>query len=95
VQAANYLAYPLQVALYLPFFRLGAWLFGAEPVSFTPGEIRAQLAAGVGDTIARYGWANLRAIVAWALVAPVVAAVTYAVARPVLARVVARRRRAA
>jgi uncharacterized protein (DUF2062 family) len=91
VQVANYLAYPVQLAAYLPFFHLGARLFGAPAVSFTPGEVRAQLAVGVGETLARYGWANLRAVAAWALVAPIGAAALYLVLRPVLARVAGRR----
>jgi uncharacterized protein (DUF2062 family) len=91
VQVANYLAYHVQLAAYLPFFHFGARLFGAPPVSFTLGEIRAQLAVGVGETVARYGWANLRALAAWAIVAPVAAALIYALARPTVARVAGRR----
>ena len=35
IQVANYLAYPLQLAAYLPLFAAGAALFGAPPVTFT------------------------------------------------------------
>ena len=31
MQLANYLAYPLQLVLLIPFFRLGARLFGIDP----------------------------------------------------------------
>ena len=31
LQSVNYLLYPLQLALLLPFFRLGAWLFPGGP----------------------------------------------------------------
>lgn len=91
VQVANYAAYPVQLVALVPFLRLGAWLFGAPPVSFAPGEIRAQLAAGVLDAVARYGGAILRAVAAWALVAPFAAAALYVALRPVVARVAARR----
>jgi uncharacterized protein (DUF2062 family) len=91
VQVANYLAYPVQLAAYVPLFHLGARLFGAPVVSFTPGEVRAQLASGVGETLARYGWANLRALVAWAMVAPIAAALIYVIARPAMVRVSGRR----
>ena len=33
IQCVNYLAYPLQIALILPFIRLGRWLFRSEPRS--------------------------------------------------------------
>jgi uncharacterized protein (DUF2062 family) len=33
IQCVNYLAYPLQLTLLLPFIRLGGWLFRSEPPS--------------------------------------------------------------
>jgi uncharacterized protein (DUF2062 family) len=33
IQCVNYLAYPLQLSLLLPFIRLGEWLFRSEPRS--------------------------------------------------------------
>ena len=86
IQVANYLAYPLQLALYLPLFQAGAWLFGEPPVPFPLEQPRAELAADLLGTVARYATANLRALAAWALLAPVGAAVLYAALRPLLAR---------
>jgi uncharacterized protein (DUF2062 family) len=87
IQVANYAAYPLQLALYLPFFRAGAWLFGEAPVSFTVGELRAQLQADALGTIQRFAGANARAVAAWALVALPVALALHLLLRPLLARV--------
>jgi uncharacterized protein (DUF2062 family) len=86
VQVANYVAYPLQLALYIPFFQAGAWLFGAPPVPFTLDQVRAELAADLTGTVARYAVANLRAAGAWAVVAPLVAAALYPALRAVLRR---------
>lgn len=85
-QVANYLAYPLQLALFIPFFRAGAALLGAEPVGFTLSQLQAELAADLPGTIARYLGANLRAVAAWALLAPLAAAAVYLVARSLLSR---------
>lgn len=70
IQVANYLAYPLQLLLFIPFFQAGAALLGAPPVSFTLTQLQAELSADLGGTVLRYLSANLRAVAAWALVAP-------------------------
>jgi hypothetical protein len=86
IQVANYLAYPLQLVLYIPFFQAGAWLFGAPPVAFDVAEARAALSRDLSGTIATYAGANLRAVVAWAVVAPAVAVALRYALRPLLAR---------
>jgi uncharacterized protein (DUF2062 family) len=86
IQVANYAAYPLQLALYLPFFRAGAWLFGEPPVAFTPDEVRARLAADLVGTVRLYAGANARAVAAWALAAAPAALLLHLALRPLLAR---------
>ena len=70
VVAANYLAYPAQILLFIPFFQAGAWLTGGPPVPFSLEQIQAELAAGIWPTVVRYAGANTRAMVAWLLFAP-------------------------
>ena len=86
IQVANYVAYPLQLALYLPFFRAGAALFGGPQVTFTLSQVQAELAADVSGTVVRYAAANLRAAGAWALFAPLAGAVLFLALRALLAR---------
>jgi uncharacterized protein (DUF2062 family) len=86
IQVANYAAYPLQLALLLPFFHAGAWLFGATPVPFTLGEIRAAVAADALGALRRYAGANVRAAAAWAVVAVPAALLLYAAFRLILGR---------
>ena len=85
ILAANYAATPLQLLLYIPFFRAGAWLFGAHPVSFSLDQIRSELDAGVLQTVGRYWDANLRAMAAFGAVAPLAVGLLYVILRPVLA----------
>jgi uncharacterized protein (DUF2062 family) len=86
ILAANYAATPVQAALYIPFFHAGAWLFGAPPVSFSLAQIRAELEAGAWATVVRYWDANLRAVGAWALAAPLAAGALFLVLRALLRR---------
>ena len=86
IQVANYLAYPVQLALFLPFFAAGAALFGAPPVTFTLSDLQAGLAADLPGTVARYAGANLRAVVAWVVVAPPAFALTFLALRALLSR---------
>jgi uncharacterized protein (DUF2062 family) len=86
VQVANYLAYPLQLVLLVPFFEAGAWLFGRPPVDLTVAGLRAELAADLVGTVVRYLGVTARAVVAWGLVAPVVAVLLFVALRPLLAR---------
>src|SRR5512137_1489378 len=79
VVAANYLAYPAQILLFIPFFQAGAWLTGGPPVPFSLEQIRAELNVGILQTVARYADANARAMLPWLLVAPVATWILYAV----------------
>lgn len=86
VVAANYLAYPLQLVLYIPFFQMGAWVTRGPPVPFSLAQIQAELAAGVWPTVVKYAGANLRAVVAWLVLAPLATWLLYLLLRPLLAR---------
>ncbi|HTP49084.1 MAG TPA: DUF2062 domain-containing protein [Anaeromyxobacteraceae bacterium] len=86
ILAANYAATPLQVALFVPFFRAGSWVFGAEPVPLTLAQIRAEFDAGFFSAMAKYWDANLRAMAVFALVAPIATALLYLVLFQVLSR---------
>ena len=86
IQVANYAAYPLQLGLFIPFFHWGADLFGEPRVAFNLSQLEGELAADVSGTMGRYAFANLRAVTAWALVAPVAVGLLYVVLKGVLAR---------
>jgi len=86
VVAANYAAYPAQILLFIPFFQAGAWITGGPPVPFSLDQIRAELALGVWPTVVRYADANVRAMVAWLLFAPLVTWILFALFRRLLAR---------
>jgi len=86
IQAANYLAYPVQIALFVPFYRMGARIFPWGP-------------SLSGDALAKgfkHDWtgnatlvfvATLKAIGAWLLIAPPAAILLYLILRPILTRI--------
>jgi uncharacterized protein (DUF2062 family) len=87
IQLGNTLTYPLQLALYVPLLRAGAWLFSVPAVGLTPSAIRAAVRDDPWGALARYGAAHLQAVAVWALVAPFVAGALLAVLGPILRRV--------
>jgi uncharacterized protein (DUF2062 family) len=93
IQVANYVAYPLQLGLVIPFFRVGARIVGVPPVALSIGELRAALARDPSSVVETVGAAAVGAVAAWVIVAPVSIALLYVVLRPVLAHVAARRAR--
>jgi hypothetical protein len=69
MQAVNYLCYPLQIVLFIPFCRLGEAIFPWGPrVSVV--ILSSALHGHLGTTLSLIGWASARAVGAWLLVAP-------------------------
>ena len=86
IQLVNYFAYPLQLILFIPFFHLGAWLFQTEPLPFSVEQIFTMLTADTLATIEALWLANLRAVVAWILIGPLLSFSLYRILTPVFAR---------
>lgn len=85
IQAINYVVYPVQVVLLIPFYRAGETLFGAEHVPiFSIGALVERFQAGPLEFLRDYGMVGLYGIVVWALAALPVGAAIYLVARPPL-----------
>jgi len=87
IQIANYFMYPFQIALLLPFFRLGEKLFGAEHLPLSVPQIRALIHASASNAIRILWTTTWHAIAAWALVMPVFVALFYAILLPILRQV--------
>ena len=84
MQIVNYMAYPLQIALLIPFFQFGAWLFGMEPLPLSAQDLIAMFKADFWGAISQLWGTTLRAIVAWGLICLPTAAALYYILRPVI-----------
>lgn len=86
IQIVNYLVYPLQIALLLPFFRMGEKLFGASHLPLSATQLVAIVEAGVWGAT-RFLWTTIwHAIVAWCLLAPAFVALAYVILVALLRR---------
>jgi uncharacterized protein (DUF2062 family) len=92
IQIVNYFMYPAQIALLLPFFRLGEWLFRAPRLAISVPQIYALIHVSVWNAVRVLWTTTWHAIVVWCILAPVMVGVLYAVLAPALRRVLRRLR---
>jgi uncharacterized protein (DUF2062 family) len=90
IQIVNYFMYPLQIALLIPFFRLGEKLFRAPHLPIFVSQIYAMAHANLWAAIKLLWSTTWHAIVVWALLAPLVTAAVYFTLAPLLRRVLKR-----
>ena len=91
IQLVNGLVYPLQLALLIPFLRLGEWITASQPIPISLGRIFAMIRADVWNATTTLWTATLHALTAWA----VLAALTLVCLNPVLVVVFRRLQRVA
>ena len=87
MQLVNYLVYPLQLMLLVPFIRTGEVLFRAPRLSLSLPQIFAMIHEGVWQAIKMLWVATIHAIAAWALIAPLAVYLIYRVLAPVLRKI--------
>jgi uncharacterized protein (DUF2062 family) len=63
LQSVNYLLYPLQLGLLVPFFKLGIWLFPWGPP--VPPQLLAAMISNPLASLNIIGWVTLKSLVAW------------------------------
>lgn len=90
IQAANWLVYPAQIALLIPFYRAGEWAFGAERLPLMPADILALFQDSFWGAISALWDTTLRAVAVWGVAALIAAPLLYAVLVPLLRRVMKR-----
>jgi uncharacterized protein (DUF2062 family) len=86
IQLVNYLASPVQLALIIPFVRVGEHLLGLTPQPLSIGEGFRLMAIGALHAVVVLWDAILHAALGWIVIGPVLIATLYRVFRPLLAR---------
>ncbi len=90
IQVVNYLVYPAQLALLIPFFRLGEKLFGAPRLPLSPPQILEMLRAHPW-TATHFFWTTVwHAVIAWCLAAPFLIAILYLILQPIFRHLIER-----
>src|SRR5574337_1350077 len=67
IEAVQFLAYPLQLLLLIPFMQAGQWIFRQPPLPFTRVELLALLHSGWRQAIEQLWLYSLHGVVAWVL----------------------------
>ena len=90
IQIVNYFVYPIQIALLVPFFRLGEKLFRATHLPVSVAQIHGMIHANVWAAT-KLLWTTIwHAMVVWGIIAPVFVGLAYLILTPVLRRVLKR-----
>jgi uncharacterized protein (DUF2062 family) len=77
IQVVNYVVYPLQILLIIPFFQAGAYMFQTEAVAVSVSEPIEMFSVDFWGSIQILGWTIGRATLVWLLISPVVVAIVY------------------
>ncbi|WP_302503947.1 DUF2062 domain-containing protein [Geoalkalibacter halelectricus] len=81
MQAVNYLVWPLQIALFIPFFKAGRGLVPNSPVELDSAMLAEQMRAAPLQAVASLGEANLLALLGWLCWAPLGSVLLYGLLR--------------
>lgn len=93
-QLANWLFFPLQFVLLIPYFELGAWAFGGPFMTLSLKQLLSQIAADPVGVIDEFWWIGMHATALWALIGLVVVPLLWLLLRALFGKVVARLYRA-
>jgi len=83
LQLVNYMVYPMQLLLYIPFLRIGAGFFSKEKFNYSLEDITNMLTNDPMGTIGKFFVVNLCGLLLWLIIAPVVFGVSYFIGRVV------------
>ena len=90
IQIVNYFMYPVQIALILPFFRLGEIVFRAPHLPISIAQIRGRIHDDLWGAL-KFLWSTTwHAMVVWALLAPFFVVILYLLLVPLFRRVLRR-----
>jgi len=87
IQAVNYVMYPLQLLMIVPFIRAGELLLRAPRTTLTLAQMVAMTRSGFWHAMRELWVLALQGIAAWLLVAPIALAILYAVFLAIARRV--------
>ena len=90
IQIVNYFMYPVQIALLIPFFRLGEKLFRAPHLPISVPQMYAMIRVSMWGAIKALWTTTWHAIIVWLLIAPLFVALAYGILAPLLRRVLRR-----
>lgn len=88
IQVVNYLVYPLQLLLLIPFIQAGQWLFRQPLLPFSLMQLTGLFRESFWHTLGMLWEYMLHGLVAWSILGGIGACVIYLAARPTLGYVI-------
>ncbi|MGD1106067.1 MAG: DUF2062 domain-containing protein [Terracidiphilus sp.] len=86
IQLVNWLVYPFQLALLIPFYRIGGWMFKTPPSQLSVVHILALIRSNVFQAVANLWTVTVHALAAWLVLGSIATGLLYLVLVPVLCR---------
>ena len=77
IQMINYFVYPLQLIFFIPFIRLGEFIFSQPPIPFSVTQIMEMIESDTLGTMRDLWLANLLGVAAWLLLSIPLSAIIY------------------
>ena len=84
IQLVNYLVYPLQLILLVPFLKAGGWLFGDQRFSQLGKEILALIQNDFWGSFGMLWSLTVYAIAIWLILSPLIIVILYKMLKPAL-----------
>jgi uncharacterized protein (DUF2062 family) len=84
IQLVNWLVYPFQLALVIPFYRLGGWMFKTPPSELSVVHILALIRTNLFHAVATLWTVTLHALAVWLLLGSIATGLLYLLLVPVL-----------
>lgn len=79
IQLVNFTVYPIQIALLIPFMKLGEWIFQYAELNYSLSEILNMLTNDLMGTIEMLWWVSMQGIGAWLITAPIVSFILFVI----------------
>ena len=86
IQLVNWLVYPLQIALLIPFLRIGAWMFRNQPSELSVARILALIRTNVFQAITTLWTVTIHAVAAWLVLGSIATSLLYLLLVPIFCR---------
>lgn len=88
IQVVNYLVYPLQLLLVIPFIQTGQWMFHEPPLPLSLTQLIALFHINFWHTLSMMWGYALHGLVAWLMLGGSAALMIYMALRPLLAHLI-------
>jgi len=91
IQVVNYVVYPLQLLLLIPFIQAGQWLFRQPPLPFSLAQLIALFRVSFWHTLGMLWEYTLHGLIAWLILGGMTGFIIYITSRPILGYLIVRK----